>query len=109
MLKRAVAHRVPFAWGTGDSIYGDDRSLRLWLEDLPKGYVLAVSAKESLAIGTDRERVSELVAGLPAQGWGRRSAGHGAKGPRWYDWYRRPLNDPRLAGWKRWLAWCGAA
>ena len=33
----------------------------------------------------------------------RLSAGDGAKGPRWYDWFWLPLNDPLQAGWKRWL------
>jgi SRSO17 transposase len=103
MLKRVVEHQVPFAWVTGDSIYGDYRSLRLWLEELPKGYVLAVSAKEYVPIGLQPCRVGDLLAGLPADGWRRVSAGKGAKGPRWYDWYRITLNDPLQEGWERWL------
>lgn len=33
MLERAFAAGVPCAWVTGDSIYGGDRRLRLWLEE----------------------------------------------------------------------------
>ena len=38
-----------------------------------------------------------------AAGWTRLSAGDGAKGPRGYDWRRRPLADPLEPGWHRWL------
>jgi SRSO17 transposase len=30
MLKRAFDQGVPAAWVTGDGVYGDNRSLRLW-------------------------------------------------------------------------------
>jgi len=103
MLKRAVEAHVPFRWVTGDSIYGDYRRIRWWLEGLPKGYVLAVSAKEYVPIGWKQCRVGDLLAGLPTEGWTRLSAGHGAQGPRWYDWCRISLNDPLQPGWNRWL------
>jgi hypothetical protein len=32
LLTRAFGTRVPAAWGTGDSVYGDERRLRVWLE-----------------------------------------------------------------------------
>jgi len=40
----AVWYHVPL----GDSVYGDDRALRLWLEECKQAYVLAVSGKESV-------------------------------------------------------------
>jgi SRSO17 transposase len=46
MLARAFATGVPAKWVTGDSVYGDDRRLRMWLESRPQAYVLAVSGKE---------------------------------------------------------------
>ena len=46
MLQRALTVKAPAAWVTGDSIYGDDRRLRMWLEAQPQAYVLAVSGKE---------------------------------------------------------------
>jgi SRSO17 transposase len=103
MLRRAVAGQVPFTWVTGDSVYGDYRKLRLWLETLPKRYVLGVSAKETVSIAWGFQRVGALLATLPTEGWARLSAGEGAKGLRFYDWLRLPLTDPLLPGWKRWL------
>ena len=32
MLQRALEAGVPFAWVTGDEVYGSDRRLRVWLE-----------------------------------------------------------------------------
>lgn len=46
MLQRAVAVQVPCRWVTGDSLYGDHRPIRQWLETVPCGYVFAVSGKE---------------------------------------------------------------
>jgi len=104
MLRRAVEHDVPFAWVTADTIYGDYRQMRLWLESLPKGYVLAVSAKETLTLPNAQQlRVKELRERLPAEGWSQLSAGEGAKGPRWYEWLRLPLIAPLNSGWARWL------
>jgi len=104
MLRRAVEHEVPFAWVTADTIYGDYRRMRLWLEGLPKRYVLAVSAKETVILPNARELwVKELLKTLPAEGWSRLSAGEGAKGPRWYEWLRLPLMPPLTRGWSRWL------
>ena len=92
MLRQAVAQQVPFGWVTADSIYGDYRSLRLWLESLSKRYVLAVSRKETLVMRWQQRRVGDLLDALPQTGWQRLSAGEGAKGPRRYDWYWLPLD-----------------
>ena len=46
MLARALDAGVPAGWVTGDSVYGDDRRLRLWLEEREQAYVMAVSGKE---------------------------------------------------------------
>jgi SRSO17 transposase len=35
MLQRTLAAGVPGRWVTGDSVYGDDRRLRMWLEAQP--------------------------------------------------------------------------
>jgi SRSO17 transposase len=103
MLQEAVAHDVPFGWVTGDSVYGDYRRIRLWLETLPKRYVLAVSAKEYVWMGWQQMRVGDMLAQLPDAGWVRLSAGDGAKGPRLYDWQLIPVNAPQIEGWQRWL------
>ena len=103
MLARAFAGGVPAAWVTGDSVYGDDRRLRIWLEACPQAYVLAVSGKEYVWLGWQQRQVKSIRAALPAEGWTRLSAGDGAQGPRWYDWRWLPLAEPLEPGWRRWL------
>jgi SRSO17 transposase len=103
MLARAFAAGVPAKWVTGDSVYGDDRRLRMWLEAQPQAYVLAVSGKEYVWLGWHQRQVKTVLAALPAEGWTRLSAGDGAKGPRWYDWRWLPLAEPLDPTWRRWL------
>ena len=103
MVARAFAAGVPAKWVTGDSVYGNDRRLRLWLEDRPQAYVLAVSRKEYVWLAWQQRQVKTLLATLPEDGWTRLSAGHGAKGPRWYDWRWLPLAEPLEPAWRRWL------
>jgi SRSO17 transposase len=107
LLARARQAGVPAAWVTADSVYGDDRHLRVWLEAQEQAYVLAVSGKEyvNVAATWTQRRVSTLLTelkALPAEAWQRLSAGDGAKGPRWYDWYRLPLVPPLQEGDERW-------
>jgi SRSO17 transposase len=89
--KPALAQRMlePFfqagmgaAWGTGASVYGDDRRLRRWLEAHERAYVLAVSGKAYVWLGGQQRQVKTVLAALPADGWTRHSAGDGANGPR---------------------------
>jgi SRSO17 transposase len=103
MLARSLAAGVPAAWVTGDSVYGDDRRLRMALEARPQGYVLAVSGKEYVWVDWHQRQVKTVLAALPEDGWSRRSAGDGAKGPRWYDWRWLSLAEPLEPGWCRWL------
>jgi SRSO17 transposase len=103
LLARTFAAGVPATWVTGDSVYGDDRRLRLWLEAQPHAYVLAVSGKEYVWLGAQQRQVKTILASLPAEGWTRLSAGNGAKGPRWYDWCWLPLAAPPEPGWRRCL------
>ena len=103
MLARALAAGVPARWVTGDSVYGDDRRLRMWLEAQPQAYVLTVSGKEYVWLGWRQRQVKTLLASLPAKGWTRLSAGDGAKGPRWDDWRWLPLAPPLEPGGHRWL------
>jgi SRSO17 transposase len=103
MLERTFQAGAPAAWVTGDSVYGDDRRLRMWLETQEQAYVLAVSGKEYVWVGWQQRQVKTVLAALPAEGWTRHSAGAGAKGPRWYDWCWLPLAAPRQPAWCRWL------
>jgi SRSO17 transposase len=103
MLERVFAAHVPVRWITGDSIYGDDRRLRIWLEEQERAYVLGVSGKEYVWIGWRQHQIKQLLAQLPDQGWARLSAGDGAKGPRWYDWLRVPIGSALQEAGRRWL------
>jgi SRSO17 transposase len=103
MLARAFAAGVPAQWVTGDSVYGHDRRLQMWLEAQPHAYVLAVSGQEYVWWHGRQRQVKTLLATLPEDGWTRLSAGDGAKGPRWYHWCWLPLAEPLEPGWRRWL------
>src|SRR5262249_19841734 len=84
MLERALAAGVRGAWVTGDSIYGGDRRLRVWLEQQAQPFVLAVTSAEPLfallAGHFGQPRADLIAAHIPANAWrclwsGRRSEG----------------------------------
>ena len=85
MLRRALESGVPFAWFTGDEVYGSDRKLRLWLEREEIPHVMAIKSNEKLWAWTDKgplqERADRLASGVEESAWVRCSAGNGAKGP----------------------------
>ncbi len=103
MLERAFGAGVPCGWVTADAIYGNDRSLQLWLQQRGQAHVLAVSGQESVWVGWQQHRVKDLLPQVPQQAWHLLSAGEGSKGPRLYAWARRPLNPAPGAAWERWL------
>ena len=45
MLEHAFDAAVPAAWVAGESVYGENRQLREWLEERTQAYVLTVSGK----------------------------------------------------------------
>ena len=106
MLGRTLESGVPFAWFTGDEVYGSDRQLRLWLEREEIPHVMAIKSNEKLWALTDRGplqvRADRLASGVAESAWVRCSAGNGAKGPRVYDWAAmeiRPLREPGKGHW----------
>ena len=86
MIERAVEAEVPFAWVTGDEVYGGNPKLR----------AVAGTAADPVRDGRrvqrdDRHpagarRADELAALVPAAAWQRLSCADGSKGPRLYDW-----------------------
>jgi SRSO17 transposase len=100
MIREAHKAGVPFGWVAGDSVYGDVRAIREYCESIGKGYVLCVSGKESLWIGFEPYRVSELLSNLDADAnsWRSISCGKGSKGERMYDWQMLALNSPSYPG-----------
>lgn len=103
MLERASDAGVTMAYITGDSIYGDDRALRGWLEERNQAYVLAVSGKEHVWLHNRQLQIKTLLAELPDDGWEQHSAGAGSKGPRLYQWRCLELSAPTPHSWKRFL------
>src|SRR4051794_5380346 len=104
MIERALTAGVPVAGVPGDEVYGNDRRLRLWLEQHDRPHVLAVKAPLwALVAGQGPIPVpaKELAAVEPREGWRRLSAG--AKGERLYDWARFRLFRLQQAPWDHWL------
>lgn len=106
MLQRALEAGVPTSWVTADEVYGNDRRLRIWLEEQGVPHVLAVKSAEPLWVWTDKGPAqvgaAKLTSQIPDEDWVRLSAGDGAKGPRIYDWARvdiRPLKEPGKGYW----------
>ena len=106
MLERAVEPEVPFGRFTGDEVYGNDRKLRLWLEQQEIPRVLAIKRSEKLRALTEegglQMRADRLASQAEETGWARRSAGNGAKGPRVCGWAVvdiRPLGEPGKGHW----------
>ena len=112
MIARAVAVGVPFAWVTGDTVYGNaigQRScqLRRWLEEQSLSYVLAVKNNEPLWADTEdgsaQVAARELAQQIPDDRWQRLSAGEGSKGPRLYDWGWLPIGPWSALDQGHWL------
>jgi SRSO17 transposase len=102
MLERALQNGVPARWVSGDSVYGDDGKLRLWLEEQQMSHVFGVSGNHFVWIGGSQQKVSTVAAQVSPEDWSRLSAGAGSKGPRWYDWAAVETNSLH-EGWARWL------
>jgi SRSO17 transposase len=99
MLTRAFAAGIPFAWVTGDCVYGGDHRLRRLIEAHGRGYVLAVRNNQCF----EQKQVTRHAKQLTAKDWHRHSAGDGAKGPRLYDWALIPAKEPAADGWQQGL------
>lgn len=107
MLERARVAKVPLAWVTADTVYGNDRCLREWLEENQQAYVLAVACTQRVWIddstGSVQVPVQQLIADLPAETWQRLSCGVGTKGSREFDWVWIELGSGQQKNWSRWL------
>jgi SRSO17 transposase len=96
MIRRAIDAGAPFAWVTGDTVYGVG-ALEMELRKAGKGYVLGVNSDHQFHSWIGKPRVSgtaEAIAqGLAPSAWRRLSAGEGTKGPRLHDWAYLELAD----------------
>ena len=94
MITAALDAGVNVGFVTGDECYGRDPQLRATLQARGIGYVLAVARNHYTQVTTaTRERVDVTEAWLLQRSWQRRSAGHGSKGERFYDWAWVALHD----------------
>jgi SRSO17 transposase len=93
MIERALQAGVPCKWVTGDEVYGNDRRLRVWLEEQGVFHVLAVGSGQHVWVGFQQVRIKRVVEQIPATAWQVVSAGDGAKGPRLYEWAYLPLTS----------------
>ncbi len=103
MLDRAFSAGVPCRWVTGDAVYGNDRSLQMWLQEQSVAHVLAVSGQEMVTLGFKHYRVKQLLPTVAHDAWQILSCGEGSKGPRHYAWAWLPINHGRGSEWGRWL------
>lgn len=107
MLERASRAGVSLAWVCGDTVYGNDRCLREWLEEHFQSYVLSVACNERVWIddlqGLTQVAIDKVIAEQSVYSWQRLSCGQGSKGPREYDWNWIELVSSRPSGWGRWL------
>ena len=101
MIERAWQAGINAMWVTADEVYGSDSKFRRALEQRRQGFVVAVTSQQRLWIGFEQWLVREIAAEAPETAWRRLSAGEGAKGPRWYDWFVWPFNSPEQ--FSRWL------
>jgi SRSO17 transposase len=103
MVERAVRAGVPARWVTADAVYGSDYGFRAAVEGLGLGYVVGVRADHAVWAGFRQVRVKSLLGEVPPGAWHRLSCGHGAKGPRLYDWAVTRTNCPEPERYARWL------
>lgn len=103
MIAAALHAEIPFAWVTGDEVYGADPGLRADLEHWRIGYALAVGCDRRVAVNDGRTliRVDDLAERIPTREWQHRSCGPGAKGPRDYLWAW--ITTATQPGEHRWL------
>ena len=107
MLQRALEAGAPASWVTADEVYGNDRRLRIWLEEQGISHVLSVKSTEPLWVWTEKGPAqvgaAKLVSHVLDEEWVRLSVGDGAKGPRMYDWARIPIRPLKEPGKEHWL------
>ncbi|WFF04234.1 hypothetical protein O7616_09590 [Micromonospora sp. WMMD964] len=83
MIAAAVDAEIPFAWRTGNEVYGTDPGLRADLEHCGIGYALAFGCDRRVTVNDGRSlmRVDELAERIPPANGSPTSAGRTRKVP----------------------------
>jgi SRSO17 transposase len=89
LLAEVLTEGIKLDFTCGDEVYGSCTQLRQFLEERGQGYVLRVPSNFYLTVTrgvrlTCKQAAATLLGAR--RGWEIRSAGHGAKGQRWYAW-----------------------
>lgn len=104
MVESAIEAGVPFAWVTGDEVYGQSPAFRDWLMSRRIPFVLAVPCTQRVCRkGQESVEVREVAKRLWKRTWQRLSAGDGTKGERLYDWALVKLRLPETPAYGAWL------
>jgi len=86
LLERAHQRGIRASFAAGDEVYGGT-GLRRAIRGRDMGYVLAVRANTSFALGAGLTTTAAgAVKLIPDRGWQRLRTGSGTKGVRHYDW-----------------------
>jgi SRSO17 transposase len=103
MLQRTLDSSLPVAWVAGDSVYGNHRPLRTYLEERRQAYALGISCQERVEVNGTRKRADHFAQQIDTQAWHVLSCGEGSKGPRLYEWARLCTSDEVVPGWQQYL------
>ena len=98
LIAEVLADGIGLDFACGDEVYGSCTQLRQFLEDRGQAYVLRVPSNFYLTAARGvRLTCKQAAAALAGarRGWEVRSAGHGAKGQRWYAWAWLGTASPR--------------
>ena len=88
LLGEVLADGIRLDFACRDEVYGSCTQLREYLEARGQAYVLRVPSNFYLTVACGVKLTCRQAAALAGTGpgWEVRSAGHGAKGQRWYAW-----------------------
>jgi SRSO17 transposase len=89
LIGEVLAEGIGLDFACGDEVYGSCTLLREYLEARTLAYVLRVPSNFYLTVARGVRLTCKQAAATLAgarRGWEVRSAGHGAKGQRWYAW-----------------------
>jgi len=90
IVARTLAAQVPFRWVCADAGYGRDPRLRRFCRERHLAFVMAVPVDLPCSTAPAASRhvreAGDLIGRVRRDSWQQRSAGHGTKGERYYDW-----------------------